>query len=181
MKISKVKCFSIQSAECYYFLTGLHQKTFYRNWLNFWMRKEQYHSSKVCFNLSCPEYTAALMLQLYGESLYSASLPPQWTQPFTLPRGTHHQQKSHSKWQTEISCLFWGRESDKNGLVHRLWGLCGNVQSLWDGHCASPWPPQCRNAAAPAGLQEPAGPALPAGTKRDEPPTPEWQGTAGSL
>lgn len=33
MEISKVKCFSIQSAECYYFLTGLHQKTFWRNWL----------------------------------------------------------------------------------------------------------------------------------------------------
>lgn len=33
MEISKVKCFSIQSAECYYFLTGLHQNTSWRNWL----------------------------------------------------------------------------------------------------------------------------------------------------
>lgn len=44
--------------------------------------------------------------------------------------------------------------------MHPLWVFCGNVQPPGDGPCASPWPPQCRNAATPAGLTaEPAGPA----------------------
>lgn len=87
------------------------------------------------------------------------------------------QQKSHSEWQTEISCLLWGRESDKNGCLHPLWVLCGHAQCPWDGGCGSPGTPQCRNAAAPAGLRDPR---CPLGTERDEPPAPQWHGTAGS-
>lgn len=86
------------------------------------------------------------------------ALPPPQIQPPILLWGTQQQQKSHSERQIENSCLFWGMESDKKGLLHPLSVICDNVQSPWDGHCATSVP-QCGSTCGTA------GPALPTGNK----------------